>query len=152
MEELFDKELQGMVKFTDARPAIKEAAAKQQASATNRDILAGKGLKPIPQQQKPEKKQPAPAAAAEKKDAPQQEKKAQRSEAKYGSWEPVKGEPTYIERLQACVKWCALYGGLCVLLFYWQQTGQMESSAAVPSMIVCALLAGVGVGKHWKWR
>lgn len=33
-----------------------------------------------------------------------------------------------------------------------QQTGQMQASAAVPSMCACALLAGVGVGKHWKWR
>lgn len=115
MEELFDKELQGMVKFTDARPAIKEAA---------------------------------------KKNTTQQEKKAQRSKAEPmdTGWQPVKGEPTYIERLQACAKWCALFGGLSVLLFYWQQTGQMEASAAVPSMCVCTLMAGVGVGKHWKWR
>ena len=124
MEELFDKELQGMVKFTDARPAIKEAAKK-----------------------------PAPK---------QQEKKAQRSkdvpmDADWQSVEgmptyPNEGEPTYMERLQACAKWVMLFGGLSVLLFYWQQTGQMEASAAVPSMCVCTLMAGVGVGKHWKWR
>lgn len=131
MEELFDKELQSMVKFTDARDAIKEGAAKQQR---------------------------APAAskkeAAKKKNAPLQEKAAQRSEEKAldATWHPVKGEPTYIERLQACAKWCALFGGLSVLLFYWQQTGQMEASAAVPSMCVCTLLAGIGIGKHWKWK
>lgn len=124
MEELFDKELQGMVKFTDET-----------------------------QQQKPAKQQPAPAAAAAKKNVPQQQKSAQRTEAKpREQWEPVKGEPTSIERLKACAKWVALFGGLNVLLFYWQQTGQMQSSAAVPSMCVCALLAGVGIGKHWKWK
>lgn len=122
MEELFDKELQSMVKFTDARAAINEGAKKN--------------------------------ATLQKKAAQQQEKKAHRSEeeAADGEWQPIKGEPTYMERLQACAKGCALFGGLSILLFYWQQTGQMESSAAVPSMCVCALLAGVSVGRHWKWK
>lgn len=125
MEELFDKELRGMVKFTDA--------TQQQAAATQQQKAAGK-----------------PAAAM--KNVQQQKKPTQRPEAMDGGWEPVKGEPTYIERLKACVKWCALFGGLSVLLFYWQQTGQMEASAAVPSMCACTLLAGVGIGKNWKWK
>ena len=33
-----------------------------------------------------------------------------------------------------------------------KQTGQMQESAAMPSMIVCAMLAGISVGKNWKWR
>jgi hypothetical protein len=127
MEELFDKELQGMVKFTDA--------TQQQATATQ---------------------QRAPAASKKEsatKNVPIQEKAAQRTEKQIEEqWQPVKCELSAMERLKACVKWVALFGGLNVLLFYWQQTGQMQSSAAVPSMCVCALLAGVGIGKHWKWK
>jgi hypothetical protein len=50
------------------------------------------------------------------------------------------------------VKWVVIFIGLEYLVFYWMQTGQMQESAAMPSMIVCALLAGISVGKNWKWR
>ena len=50
------------------------------------------------------------------------------------------------------VKRVVLFVGLEYLFFYWQQTGQMQESAAMPSMIVCALLAGISFGKNWKWR
>ena len=50
------------------------------------------------------------------------------------------------------VKWVLIFIFLEYLFFYWQQTGQMQESAAMPSMIVCALLAGISVGKNWKWR
>lgn len=50
------------------------------------------------------------------------------------------------------VKWPLLFIGLEYLIFYWQQTGKMDESAAMPSMIVCALLAGISVGKNWRWR
>ena len=57
----------------------------------------------------------------------------------------------YDEKAVNMVKWVVLFMSLEYLFFYWQQTGQMEESAAMPSMIVCALLAGVSVGKNWKW-
>lgn len=44
------------------------------------------------------------------------------------------------------------FAGIEYVVFYWLQTGQMELSAAMPSMIVCAMLAGISVGKNWKWR
>lgn len=58
----------------------------------------------------------------------------------------------YDEKAVNLVKWALLFICLEYLLFYWQQTGQMQESAAIPSMIVCALLAGISVGKNWKWR
>ena len=57
----------------------------------------------------------------------------------------------YDEKAVNMVKWFVLFMSLEYLFFYWQQTGQMEESAAMPSMIVCALLAGISVGKNWKW-
>ena len=65
-------------------------------------------------------------------------------------YEPVK--TWYDKKTVNMVKWAAVFIGLEYLVFYWQQTGQMQESAAMPSMLVCALLAGISVGKNWKWR
>lgn len=53
-------------------------------------------------------------------------------------WEPVKEKPGQMERLKSCGKNALLFGGLCLLVFYWQQTGQMLPSAAVPCMMACS--------------
>ena len=65
-------------------------------------------------------------------------------------YQPIK--TWYDHKTVNLVKWVAIFIGLEYLVFYWQQTGQMQESAAMPSMIVCALLAGISVGKNWKWR
>lgn len=65
-------------------------------------------------------------------------------------YEPVK--KWYDEKSVNLVKWVSLFICLEYLFFYWQQTGQMQESAAMPSMLVCALFAGISVGKNWKWR
>ena len=72
------------------------------------------------------------------------------SEPMDAKYEPVK--TWYDEKAVNMVKWVVVFMGLEYLFFYWKQTGQMQESAAMPSMIVCALLAGVSVGKNWKWR
>ena len=64
-------------------------------------------------------------------------------------WEPVKAITT-MDKLIGCAKWAGLFGGLNGLLFYWQQAGLLASEAAVPSMVVCALLAGLSIGWHAK--
>lgn len=63
-------------------------------------------------------------------------------------WEPVRPDPNWLDKLKACAKHIAVFGGLSILFFYWQQTGQMDSSAAVPSMCACTALAGLGVGRN----
>ena len=99
---------------------------------------------------------PSQTVKAEKKTSnkePTKEKKMEQKptdkpmDAKY---EPVK--TWYDEKTVNMVKWVVVFMGLEYMFFYWQQTGQMQSTAAVPSMIVCALLAGISVGKNWKWR
>lgn len=72
------------------------------------------------------------------------------SEPEDAEYEPVK--TWYDEKAVNLVKWVLFFICLEYLLFYWQQTGQMQESAAMPSMLVCALLAGISVGKNWKWR
>lgn len=65
-------------------------------------------------------------------------------------WQPPKPAPNWLDRLKDCAKQTAMFSGLCILIFYWQQTGLMEPDAAVPSMLTCMLLAGVSIGKSIK--
>ena len=65
---------------------------------------------------------------------------------KDGKWEPVK-EITWLDKLKDCAKWTSGFGALSMLLFYWNLEGLMASSVAVPSMCVCTLMAGFGIGK-----
>lgn len=62
------------------------------------------------------------------------------------SWEPIK-ERTWADSLKEGTKWVAVFGGLSVLLWYWQVSGLMDSSVAVPSMCACTALAGWNLGK-----
>ena len=119
-DELFDDELCGMVKFTDATV---------------------KAQKTVESEKKPESK----LHVKEKKMA--QKSYSEPVDAEY---EPVK--TWYDKKAVNMVKWAAVFIGLEYLVFYWMQTGQMQESAAMPSMIVCAMLAGISVGKNWKWR
>ena len=119
-DELFDDELCGLVKFTDATTMAQ---------------------KPVETAKKPASKEPV----KDKKTAQKPTSKPMDAE-----YEPVK--TWYDEKTVNLVKWVVLFIGLEYLVFYWMQTGQMQESAAMPSMIVCALLAGVSVGKNWKWR
>ena len=119
-DELFDDELCGLVKFTDATV---------------------KPTQPVKAEKKASNKEPV----KEKKTAQKPTEKPMDAE-----YEPVK--TWYDKNTVNCVKWFLIFAGLEYLVFYWVQTGQMQESAAMPSMIVCALLAGVSVGKNWKWR
>lgn len=68
------------------------------------------------------------------------------------SWHPKK-ERNWIDGLKGCVKWALTFGGLNMLIFYWQQAGLMAESIAVPCMWVCCALAGYGVGLNaWRFR
>lgn len=63
-------------------------------------------------------------------------------------WEPPKPAPNWLDKLRDCVKWAGCFGGLSLLVFYWQQEGLMAASIAVPTMCVCTALAGWGIGKN----
>ena len=119
-DELFDDELCGMVKFTDA-------TVKEQEPVESK------------------KKQESKLHGEEKKMA-----RKETSEPTDAEYEPVK--TWYDKKAVNMVKWAAVFIGLEYLVFYWMQTGQMQESAAMPSMLVCALMAGLSIGKNWKWR
>ena len=119
-DELFDDELCGMVKFTDATTTAQKPAESEKKTASNLHSKENKV---------------AHKTTSEPEDA---------------EYEPVK--TWYDEKIANLVKWTSIFIGIEYLFFYWQQTGQMQESAAMPSMIVCAMLAGISVGKNWKWR
>lgn len=119
-DELFDDELCGMVKFTDATVKPQKPAETEKKAESK---LHGKEKKSV---HKPT------------------------SEPEDAEYEPVK--TWYDEKAVNLVKWALFFICLEYLFFYLQQTGKMDESAAMPSMLVCAILAGISVGKNWKWR
>lgn len=81
---------------------------------------------------------------------PKAEKPAQKpiQKARDAEWEPAPHEPTHIEKIKACAKDALLFGGLSLMFFYFQQSGQMAMSASMPCICACCALAGWGVGKN----
>lgn len=67
--------------------------------------------------------------------------------AAMGNWG---GKTGFFEKLRECGKWSLIFGGLFLVVFYWQQTGQMMPSAAVPSMMACTFGAAWCVGRACK--
>lgn len=61
-------------------------------------------------------------------------------------WEPVR-EHVWIDDLKQVVKKTAVLAAVCLWFFYLQQSKLMDSDTAYRAMIVCNLLAGVGIGK-----
>lgn len=57
-----------------------------------------------------------------------------------------------IEAMKQHTLWVVVFCGLILVICYWQKTGQMMSSAAIPSMCACSMCAGVHVGKFQKER
>lgn len=86
------------------------------------------------------------------KEHAKEKKTAQKSTEKPMDAEYEPAKTWYDAKTVDMVKWVVVFMGLEYLFFYWQQTGQMQESAAMPSMIVCAILAGISVGKNWTWR
>lgn len=69
-----------------------------------------------------------------------------KSKPEEAEWHPVKVH-TWKDDLKDATKSTVLYGGLNMLIFYWQQAGLMDDSIALPCMLVCAILCGLGFGK-----
>lgn len=63
------------------------------------------------------------------------------------SWFPMKPSPDFMDRLKGCVLWALGFGGLNLLVFYWQMADLMDASIAVPCTWIFMALAGFGVGR-----
>lgn len=69
-------------------------------------------------------------------------------EAKDAIWSPFNAEPSFTQKLMNCSKWASLFAALYILFYYWECTGQMQPSASVPAMTVCACMVGWSFGKY----
>ena len=54
--------------------------------------------------------------------------------------------PNWFDRLKGCGKYALVCGALVVVFWYWNITGLMESSAAIPCMLVCGTYGGFKIG------
>ena len=61
-------------------------------------------------------------------------------------WHPTK-QRNWMDDLKDCTKSTLLFGGLNILIWYWEVAGLMDHSIALPCMLACAALAGLGIGK-----
>lgn len=59
-----------------------------------------------------------------------------------------KSSANWYKRLELCAKWSIICGGISMLLWWFYVNGMMDLEAAYPCIVVCALLAGFGVGKN----
>jgi hypothetical protein len=84
---------------------------------------------------------------AESTNTTQSKKKALKvDKAVDAQWAPIK-EHCWMDDLKECVKTSLLFGGLNLLIWYWEVAGLMDESIALPSMLVCAAMFGIGLGK-----
>ena len=103
----------------------------------------------IPLAEMPKEKKKAANTTPAKKAAQKPAERPAEEEHKYA--EPVKPR-NWMDGLKECAKWALTFGGLNMLIFYWQQAGLMAESISIPCMWVCCALAGFGVGRNvWRW-
>lgn len=145
-DEFIDEALQSMgVKFTD------ETQNNTERKACGGAAPERKAPVPYATSQNPAQERNERVTAANLYADRNEERKPIRKsveETASSSWEPVKPQPNWMDKLKACAFGVLTFGGLAMLLFYWQQAGLMASEAAVPSMCVCTALAGWSIGKN----
>ena len=76
-------------------------------------------------------------------------KVAKTSKPMDADWEPERTR-NWMDSLNGCAKSTVIFGGLNLLIFYWHVEGLMAYSIALPCMLTCAFLAGVGIGRAWR--
>ena len=88
-----------------------------------------------------------PRTTEETTDIPKPKKTAEKPMD--AQWMPTK-QRNWMDNLKECAKSSLIYGGLNMLIWYWQISGLMDESIALPCMLVCAALFGIGLGKCCK--
>lgn len=56
----------------------------------------------------------------------------------------------FMDKLMGCATWAMICGGIAMLLWWFEINGLMAQVAAFPCIVVCSILAGLGVG--WNAR
>ena len=61
---------------------------------------------------------------------------------------PFTKQRSMADRIANSAKWGCICGAISMMLWWYEVNGMMDMEAAYPWIIVCALLAGFGVGKN----
>jgi len=85
-----------------------------------------------------------PRTTEESSSVPKPKKTTEKHED--AQWHPTK-QRTWMDDLKDVTISTAIFGGLNLLIWYWKDAGLMHESIALPCMLVCAVLAGIGIGK-----
>ena len=85
------------------------------------------------------KKQATPA-----KDTPKEEKPVD------ARWEPVKQSGDFMDKLKQTAKDTCMYAVLSMILFYWQQTGRLETTTSWYALLVCVGMVFFSIGKNCR--
>ena len=66
------------------------------------------------------------------------------------SWEPVKHSRDFMDRLKQTAKDVCLYAVLSLILFYWQQTGRLETNTSWYALLVCVGMVFFSICKNCR--
>lgn len=63
---------------------------------------------------------------------------------------PVKPAPDFMEKLKQTAKDTCLYAVLSLILFWWQQTGRLETTTSWYALLVCVGMVFFSIGKNCR--
>lgn len=65
-------------------------------------------------------------------------------------WEPVKHSRDFMDKLKQTAKDTCMYAVLSMILFYWQQTGRLETTTSWYALLVCVGMVFFSIGKNCR--
>jgi hypothetical protein len=65
-------------------------------------------------------------------------------------WEPVKPAPNFMDKLKSTVKDVCLWAFLSLVLFWWQQSGRLETTTSWYALLVCVGMVFFSIGKNCR--
>lgn len=66
------------------------------------------------------------------------------------SWEPVKPSRDFVDKLKQTAKDTCMYAVLSMILFYWQQTGRLETTTSWYALLLCVGMVFFSIGKNCR--
>ena len=63
---------------------------------------------------------------------------------------PMKPAPDFMDKLKRTAKDTCLYAVLSLILFYWQQTGRLETTTSWYALLVCVGMVFFSIGKNCR--
>lgn len=94
--------------------------------------------------EKPARKPVATKESNPGKNTPKEEKPVD------AQWEPVKPARDFMDKLKRTAKDTCMYAVLSMILFYWQQTGRLETTTSWHALLLCVGMVFFSIGKNCR--